>query len=410
MKKALGSLTALLLLIVMLPAAAQAAEGQDVAVYYEYMEYDQNTGEDFYDPDTGRITGKWRVGSGYHDENGAWHEIEGEAQYVDAPPSGAEVQIINAIYPVELMGDFSNLLVLNADLTVYGNVERAGIPYYSDPGMAAVTTLTVYGDIGELDFPAEHSDGCSVYLTGNLRLGVAEYDLDVSSFADSQRYFAWKGDGTTLAAVVLGGQATQPTYSGSQIPYEGPTPATSESVGVTLPPYDDIIAAAGLEAGSVALSVRSATLDDEQKGAMDACQQAQGHKGRTIAVYSIRAQDLVNGGTLAPLETPVSVTLTIPSSLQAEGETLDIYRLCPGETGAYDVTALGSFAGNADSVELPFDRSGIYVISRTGGPDSRMVYLLGGGAVAVLILGGIIAVSVVKKREKAAGEKAEDHV
>lgn len=404
MKKALGSLTALLLLIVMLPAAAQAAEGQDVAVYYEYMEYDQNTGEDFYDPDTGRITGKWRVGSGYHDENGAWHEIEGEAQYVDAPPSGAEVQIINAIYPVELMGDFSNLLVLNADLTVYGNVERAGIPYYSDPGMAAVTTLTVYGDIGELDFPAEHSDGCSVYLTGNLRLGVAEYDLDVSSFADSQRYFAWKGDGTTLAAVVLGGQATQPTYSGSQIPYEGPTPATSESVGVTLPPYDDIIAAAGLEAGSVALSVRSATLDDEQKGAMDACQQAQGHKGRTIAVYSIRAQDLVNGGTLAPLETPVSVTLTIPSSLQAEGETLDIYRLCPGETGAYDVTALGSFAGNADSVELPFDRSGIYVISRTGGPDSRMVYLLGGGAVAVLILGGIIAVSVVKKREKTAGD------
>lgn len=404
MKKALGSLTALLLLIVMLPAAAEAAEGQDVAVYYEYMEYDQNTGEDFYDPDTGRITGKWRVGSGYHDENGAWHEIEGEAQYVDAPPSGAEVQIINAIYPVELMGDFSNLLVLNADLTVYGNVERAGIPYYSDPGMAAVTTLTVYGDIGELDFPAEHSDGCSVYLTGNLRLGVAEYDLDVSSFADSQRYFAWKGNGTTLAAVVLGGQATQPTYSGSQIPYEGPTPATSESVGVTLPPYDDIIAAAGLEAGSVALSVRSAALDDEQKSAMDACQQAQGHKGRTIAVYSIRAQDLVNGGTLAPLETPVPVTLTIPSSLQAEGETLDIYRLCPGETGAYDVTALGSFAGNADSVELPFDRSGIYVISRTGGPDSRMVYLLGGGAVAVLILGGIIAVSVVKKREKTAGD------
>lgn len=404
MKKALGSLTALLLLIVMLPAAAEAAEGQDVAVYYEYMEYDQNTGEDFYDPDTGRITGKWRVGGGYHDENGAWHEIEGEAQYVDAPPSGAEVQIITAIYPVELMGDFSNLLVLNADLTVYGNVERAGIPYYSDPGMAAVTTLTVYGDIGELDFPAEHSDGCSVYLTGNLRLGVAEYDLDVSSFADSQRYFAWKGDGTTLAAVVLGGQATQPTYSGSQIPYEGPTPATSESVGVTLPPYDDIIAAAGLEAGSVALSVRSAALDDEQKSAMDACQQAQGHKGRTIAVYSIRAQDLVNGGTLAPLETPVPVTLTIPSSLQAEGETLDIYRLCPGETGAYDVTALGSFAGNADSVELPFDRSGIYVISRTGGPDSRMVYLLGGGALAVLILGGIIAVSVVKKREKTAGD------
>lgn len=404
MKKALGSLTALLLLIVMLPAAAEAAEGQDVAVYYEYMEYDQNTGEDFYDPDTGRITGKWRVGGGYHDENGAWHEIEGEAQYVDAPPSGAEVQIINAIYPVELMGDFSNLLVLNADLTVYGNVERAGIPYYSDPGMAAVTTLTVYGDIGELDFPAEHSDGCSVYLTGNLRLGVAEYDLDVSSFADSQRYFAWKGDGTTLAAVVLGGQATQPTYSGSQIPYEGPTPATSESVGVTLPPYDDIIAAAGLEAGSVALSVRSAALDDEQKSALSACQQAQGYKGRTIAVYSIRAQDLVNGGTLAPLEAPVPVTLTIPSSLQAEGETLDIYRLCPGETGAYDVTALGSFAGNADSVELPFDRSGIYVISRTGGPDSRMVYLLGGGAVAVLILGGIIAVSVVKKREKTAGD------
>ena len=401
MKKALTLWLTLALVLSILPATAQAAEGQGMAVYYEYTEYDQNTGENFYDPDTGRITGKWRVGGGYHDENWAWHEIEGEAQYVDAPPSGAEVQISNASYPVELTGDFSNLLVLDADLTIYGNVERVGIPYYRDPGMAAVTTLTVYGDIGELDFPAEHSDGCSVYLTGDLRLGVAEYDLDVSSFADSQRYFAWKGDGTTLAAVVLGGQATQPTYSGSQTPYEGPTPATSKGIGITLPPYDDITAATGLAA---ALSVRSATLDDEQKGALSACQQAQGYKGRTIAAYSIRAQDLVNGGTLAPLETPVPVTLTIPSSLQAEGETLDIYRLCPGETGAYDVTALGSFAGNADSVELPFDRSGIYVISRTGGPDSRMVYLLGGGAVAVLILVGIIAASAAKKWEKAAGD------
>ena len=154
----------------------------------------------------------------------------------------------------------------------------------------------------------------------------------------------------------------------------------------------------------MALSVRSATLDDEQKGALSACQQAQGYKGRTIAAYSIRAQDLVNGGTLAPLETPAPVTLTIPSSLQAEDETLDIYRLCPGETGGCDVTALGSFAGDADSVELPFDRSGIYVISRTGGPDSRMVYLLGGGAVAVLILVGIIAASAAKKWEKAAGD------
>lgn len=404
MKKALTLWLTLALVLSILPATAQAAEGQDVAVYYEYTEYDQNTGENFYDPDTGRITGKWRVGGGYHDENWAWHEIEGPAQYVDAPPSGAEVEIINASYPVELMGDFSNLLVQNADLTVYGNVERVGIPYYSDPGMAAVTTLTVYGDIGELDFPAEHSDGCSVYLTGDLRLGVAQYDLNVSSFADSQRYFAWKGDGTTLAAVVLGGQATQPTYSGPQMPYEGPTPATSKGIGITLPPYDDITAATGLAAGSVALSVRSATLDDEQKGALSACQQAQGYKGRTIAAYSIRAQDLVNGGTLAPLETPVPVTLTIPSSLQAEDETLDIYRLCPGETGGCDVTALGSFAGDADSVELPFDRSGIYVISRTGGPDSRMVYLLGGGAVAVLILVGIIAASAAKKWEKAAGD------
>lgn len=100
MKKALTLWLTLALVLSILPATAQAAEGQDVAVYYEYMEYDQNTGEDFYDPDTGRITGKWRVGGGYHDENGAWHEIEGEAQYVDAPPSGAEMQIINAIYPV----------------------------------------------------------------------------------------------------------------------------------------------------------------------------------------------------------------------------------------------------------------------------------------------------------------------
>ena len=58
MKKALTLWLTLALVLSILPATAQAAEGQDVAVYYEYMEYDQNTGEDFYDPDTGRITGK----------------------------------------------------------------------------------------------------------------------------------------------------------------------------------------------------------------------------------------------------------------------------------------------------------------------------------------------------------------
>ena len=61
MKKALTLWLTLALVLSILPATAQAAEGQDVAVYYEYTEYDQNTGENFYDPDTGRITGKWRV-------------------------------------------------------------------------------------------------------------------------------------------------------------------------------------------------------------------------------------------------------------------------------------------------------------------------------------------------------------
>ena len=47
MKKALTLWLTLALVLSILPATAQAAEGQDVAVYYEYMEYDQNTGEDF---------------------------------------------------------------------------------------------------------------------------------------------------------------------------------------------------------------------------------------------------------------------------------------------------------------------------------------------------------------------------
>lgn len=58
MKKALTLWLTLALVLSILPATAQAAEGQGMAVYYEYTEYDQNTGENFYDPDTGRITGK----------------------------------------------------------------------------------------------------------------------------------------------------------------------------------------------------------------------------------------------------------------------------------------------------------------------------------------------------------------
>ena len=58
----------------------------------------------------------------------------------------------------------------------------------------------------------------------------------------------------------------------------------------------------------------------------------------------------------------------------------------------------------ADLIAFDADQPAIMALVRTGVPDHSRLLYIGGGAVAVLILGGIIAVSVVKKREKAAGD------
>ena len=78
--------------------------------------------------------------------------------------------------------------------------------------------------------------------------------------------------------------------------------------------------------------------------------------------------------------------------------------------GTLTAAALAQADGTANLIAFDADQPATVALVRTGVPDHSRLLYIGGGAVAVLILGGIIAVSVVKKREKAAGEKAEVHV
>ena len=202
MKKALGTLTALLLLIVMLPAAAEA-------VYYEYMEYDRNTGEDFYDPDTGRITGKWRVGGYYYDENWAWHEIEGPAQYVDAPPSGAELWIINPPVPLTVEGNFSDVCLIGGTVTFLGDIEWLTLLDGFEADWKS-PDITVYGDIEKITMSPLRLGEMSLRTTGDIGVVYLKYGEE-----GPFKSFSWYGDGVTMATLMDKGSILPPLSDGA---------------------------------------------------------------------------------------------------------------------------------------------------------------------------------------------------
>ena len=117
-----------------------------------------------------------------------------------------------------------------------------------------------------------------------------------------------------------------------------------------------------------------------------------------------------DGTAVTTLDEPVTLRVAIPPKERKRDTSLVLVQFCRSEDGTLTAAALAQADGTANLIAFDADQPAIIALVRTGVPDHSRLLYIGGGAVAVLILGGIIAVSVVKKREKAAGEKAENHV
>ena len=148
MKKALGSLTALLLLIVMLPAAAEAAEGR---IKYWYAS---------------RYTDEGYV---WAEQSETWTDTSvidnGETgRILDTPPDGAELWITNPPVPLTVEGNFSDVYLIGGTVTFLGDIEWLTLFDGFEADWKS-PDITVYGDIEKItmsppaagrDVPAHH--------------------------------------------------------------------------------------------------------------------------------------------------------------------------------------------------------------------------------------------------------------
>ena len=180
MKKALGSLTALLLLIVMLPAAAEAAEG--------------------------RI--KYRYASLYTDEGYVWAERSetwtdtgvtdnGETGVVlDTPPDGAELWIANPPVPLTVEGNFSDVYLIGGTVTFLGDIEWLTLFDGFEADWKS-PDITVYGDIEKITMSPLQLGEMSLRTTGDIGVVYLKYGEE-----GPFKSFSWYGDGVTMSALI----------------------------------------------------------------------------------------------------------------------------------------------------------------------------------------------------------------
>ena len=143
---------------------------------------------------------------------------------------------------------------------------------------------------------------------------------------------------------------------------------------------------------------------------LSALKQAGFDQGCAVAAAFSLSMTREDGTAVTTLDEPVTLRVAIPPKERKRDTSLVLVQFCRSEDGTLTAAALAQADGTANLIAFDADQPAIIALVRTGVPDHSRLLYIGGGAVAVLILGGIIAVSVVKKREKAAGEKAEDHV
>ena len=382
MKKALGTLTALLLLLVLLPAAAQAAEGR-IKYWYASLYTDE-----------GYV---WAERSETWTDTGVTDNGE-TGRILDTPPDGAELWITNPPVPLTVEGNFSDVYLIGGTVTFLGDIEW--LTLFGDvEGDLVSPDITVYGDIGKITMSPLRQGEMSLRTTGDIGAVYLEYGEE-----GPFKSFSWYGDGVTMATLMDKGSILPPLSDGVD-PEPPKGGAKVKRIGLVPPVAGD--APAISQGDAVTISQQAAELSDEE---LSALKQAGFDQGCAVAAAFSLSMTREDGTAAATLDEPVTLRVTVPPKERKRDTSLVLVQFCRSDDGTLTAAALAQADGTANLIAFDADQSATVALVRTGVPDHSRLLYIGGGAVAVLILGGIIAVSVVKKREKAAGEKAEDHV
>ena len=314
---------------------------------------------------------------------------------MDTPPDGAELWITNPPVPLTVEGNFSDVYLIGGTVTFLGDIEWLTLfeADWESPD------ITVYGDIEKITMSPLQQGEMSLRTTGDIGVVYLKYGEE-----GPVKSFSWYGDGVTMATLMDKGSILPPLSDGND-PEPPKGGARAKRIGL-IPPVQGEAAAAS-QGSPVTVSQQAAELTDEE---LSALKQAGFDQGCAVAAAFSLSMTREDGTAAATLDEPVTLRVAVPPKERKRDTSLVLVQFCRSDDGTLTAAALAQADGTANLIAFDADQPAIIALVRTGVPDHSRLLYIGGGAVAVLILGGIIAVSVVKKREKAAGEKAEDHV
>lgn len=382
MKRAWGTLAALALVLSILPVAAQAAEGR---IKYQYAS--RYTDEGYV----------WAERSETWTDTGVTDNGE-TGRVLDTPPDGAELWITNPPAPLTVEGNFSDVYLIGGTVTFFGDIEW--LTLFGDvEGDSVSPDITVYGDIGKISMNPSQQGELSLHSTGDIGAVYLEYGEE-----GPYKSFAWYGDGVTLSALIDNGDILPPLSDGND-PEPPKGGARAKQIGLVPPVAGD--APAVSQGDAVTISQQATDLTDEE---LSLLKQAGFDQDCAVAAAFSLSMTREDGTAVTTLDEPVTLRVAVPPKERKRDTSLVLVQFCRSDDGTLTAAALAQADGTANLIAFDADQPAIIALVRTGVPDHSRLLYIGGGAVAVLILGGIIAVSVVKKREKAAAEKAEDHI
>ena len=363
----------------MLPAAAEAAEGR-----IKYCYASRYTDEGYV----------WAEQSETWTDTGVIDNGE-TGRILDTPPDGAELWITNPPVPLTVEGNFSDVYLIGGAVTFLGDIEWLTLfkADWESPD------ITVYGDIEKITMSPLQQGEMSLRTTGDIGVVYLKYGEE-----GPFKSFSWYGDGVTMATLMDKGSILPPLSDGND-PEPPKGGARAKRIGL-IPPVQGEAAAAS-QGSPVTVSQQAAELTDEE---LSALKQAGFDQGCAVAAAFSLSMTREDGTAVTTLDEPVTLRVAVPPKERKRDTSLVLVQFCRSDDGTLTAAALAQADGTANLIAFDADQPAIVALVRTGVPDHSRLLYIGGGAVAVLILGGIIAVSVVKKREKAAGEKAEDHV
>lgn len=373
MKRAWGTLAALALVLSILPVAAQAAEGR---IKYQYAS--RYTDEGYV----------WAEQSETWTDTGVTDNGE-TGRILDTPPDGAELWITNPPVPLTVEGNFSDVYLIGGTVTFLGDIEWLTLfeADWESPD------ITVYGDIEKITMSPLRQGEMSLHTTGDIGVVYLAYGEE-----GPFKSFSWYGDGVTMATLMDKGSILPPLSDGVD-PEPPKGGAKVKRIGLVPPVAGD--APAVSQGDAVTISQQATDLTDEE---LSLLKQAGFDQDCAVAAAFSLSMTREDGSAVTTLDEPVTLRVTIPPKERKPDTSLALVQFCRSDDGTLAAAALAQADGTANLIAFDADQPAIIALVRTGVPDHSRLLYIGGGAVAVLILGGIIAVSVVKKREKVAGD------